>query len=393
MKQPVIILFFFFSTFSIFGQISYEQGYVVKNNGEKISCFIKDLESLRTPTKFEYKINISDKETITGDIQSIQEFGIPAKFKYKRQTVEIDTENHRVTTQRNPVFETKTVFTKVLVEGEASLFSYFDGETVSFFYTLKSKDINSPKTLVYKEFITHKNTLRKNDNYKQELMNNLVCENLNQKDFENIDYFQNSLLQLFIKYNSCLGGNYEIFKEKRKGIFNLKIAPRIAFNSLFTGIRSDNRLDTQFDNKTQFFVGVEFEYIMSFNKNKWSVFIDPTYQYFKQEDVEVGYNDVLVSIDYSSVEVPIGIRHYMFLNDTSKIFVNFGFVVDLVLNNKFEYTLVTNFNEPIFSTPNFTFGLGYNFNNKFDIEYLNIELFFVLLRYNFLIDIFLDRIS
>lgn len=400
MKRLAALLFFTLSTILIYGQVKFEQGYIISNNGDKISCFIKNIESLRTPSKIEYKLNLTDKETLTGELESIKEFGIPEKFKYIRQTVELDTEGYRVTTQRNPAFETKTVYTKVLIEGQASLYSYFDGETSSYFYTLENKGIHTPKTLVYKEFITNENKLRKNESFKQELMNHLICENLTQNDFINAKYFESSLLPLFVKYNSCMGGNYEVFKEKRKGIFNLKVAPRMAFNSLFTGLgENDNRLDVIYDKKTQFFIGVEFEYIMPFNKNKWSVFIDPTYQYFKDENVDVGYNNVLVSINYSSIEVPISIRHYMFLNDTSKIFVNFGFIVDLVLNNEFEYNLIPNLSESILSTPNFAFGLGYNFNNKFDIEYrfhtnrnifkgnLNVsdyETSYIILRYNFL---------
>jgi hypothetical protein len=369
MKKQIITLLFLVTTILVYGQVQFEQGYIINNNGDKISCYIKNLESLRTPSRIQYKLNLSDSETLTGNLGSIKEFGIPGKFKYQRQTVELDTEGYRVTTQRNPVFETKTVFTKVLIEGPASLYSHFDGETSSFFYTLEDKGIHTPKTLIYKDFITNENKIRKNESFKQELMNNLICENLTQNDFINVKYFESSLLPLFVKYNSCIGGNFEVFKEKRKGIFNLKVAPRVAFNSLFTGLSNDNRIDAHFDDQTQFNFGIEFEYIMPFNKNKWSVFIEPTYQYFKEEDKPIDYNNVTVSINYSSIEVPIGIRYFIFLNNSSKVFINVAFIPDLVLKNEFEYTLISDGNRKLISIPNFAFGFGYNLNNRFDIEF------------------------
>jgi hypothetical protein len=399
MKKQIITLLFFISTILVYGQVQFEQGYIINNNGDKISCFIKNVESFRTPSKIEYKLNLSDQETLTGNLENIKEFGIPEKFKYKRQTVELDTEGNKITTQRNPVFESKTVFLKVLIEGQASLYSYFDGETRSFFYTLENKGIHSPKTLVYKEFITFQDTFSKNESFKQELMNYLICENLTQNDFIKVEYFESSILPLFIKYNSCIGGNFEVFEEKRKGIFNLKIAPRIAFNSFFSGLKNDTRRDADFGKKTQFNFGIELEYIMSFNSNKWSIFFDPNYQYFKEEGIETGYQNVTASINYSSIELPIGIRHYIFLNNTSKIFINLGFIVDLVLNNDFEYTSTSGGQISITSSPNFAFGLGYNWNNKFDIEirantnrslisgtalYSEYKASYVILRYNLL---------
>src|SRR5690606_3842851 len=115
-------------------------------------------------------------------------------------------------------------------------------------------DVPSPKTLVYKEFFTDGyTTMRKNESYKQELMNHLICENLDQNDFLNLEFFENSLLKLFKKYNTCTASEFTVFTEKRKGKFNLKIAPRVTFISLSTGLgKNDNRLDTDFDDKTQF---------------------------------------------------------------------------------------------------------------------------------------------
>ena len=65
--------------------------------------------------------------------------------------------------------------------------------------------------------------------------------------------------------------------------------------------------------------GVETEFILAFNKNKWGVTIEPTYQYYKSEKKP---SDVEAKLNYTSVEIPIGIRHYFYLSEKSKIFIN-----------------------------------------------------------------------
>ena len=76
---------------------------------------------------------------------------------------------------------------------------------------------------------------------------------------------------------------------------------------------TDSR-DTDFGNKTNLRIGIETEFILPFNKNRWSILIEPTYQYFKAEkreevtNVEGGIRDTRV--DYQSVDFPVGIRYY-----------------------------------------------------------------------------------
>jgi hypothetical protein len=41
--------------------------------------------------------------------------------------------------------------------------------------------------------------------------------------------------------------------------------------------------NAKFDNKISFRIGLEAEFILPFNKNKWAVFAEPTYQYYKTE--------------------------------------------------------------------------------------------------------------
>lgn len=143
--------------------------------------------------------------------------------------------------------------------------------------------------------------------------------------------------------------------------FNLKLRP--GFNSSSLGIEnsvtpSRNR---NFDTELTFRLGLECEFILGFNKNKWAIIIEPIYQYYKAGDKAVT-NLINTDIDYSSIELPIGVRHYLFLNDNSKVFINGLFNYDVVLNDSVR-------NLDAVSSLNFALGVGYNFNKRYGVEF------------------------
>ena len=91
----------------------------------------------------------------------------------------------------------------------------------------------------------------------------------------------------------------------------------------------NSKLD--FGSKTDISFGVEAEYVLPFNKNKWSVFIEPsiskysgtsTYHYMQ---LSVQYTEELQAKS-SFINVPVGGRHYFFINDKSQIFVDLAYV-------------------------------------------------------------------
>ena len=152
------------------------------------------------------------------------------------------------------------------------------------------------------------------------------------------------------------------FEEKVKSdLFNLNIRPGLNSSSLFINNSAISSRSTDYGNKLAFRIGLEFEFIMGFNKNKWAVIIEPTYQYFKAEDNDIT-NLSNTNVDYKSLELPIGVRHYLFLNNNSKIFINGSFIYDFVLNSKVR-------NLDASSSLNLAMGVGYNYNQKYSVEF------------------------
>ncbi len=103
------------------------------------------------------------------------------------------------------------------------------------------------------------------------------------------------------------------------------------------------------------------------------MFIEPTFHSYSSEKqtepTAFNSNTSLATVDYKSIEIPMGFRHYMFLNDNAKLFANVGYVVDIPLNASVAYE--SNFGTTRIefgSNGSFVFGVGFKYNNKIGIE-------------------------
>jgi hypothetical protein len=71
-------------------------------------------------------------------------------------------------------------------------------------------------------------------------------------------------------------------------------------------------------------------------------------------------------VKYASIELPIGLRHYFFLSEKSKVFVNASFIFDFSVNSVIDYGSGPGLE--IVSPLNAAFGLGYKYD-RFSLEY------------------------
>jgi len=361
-KIYILILIFAISySMDCNSQISYIEGYYINDSNQKIDCLIRNIDWKNNPIEFEYKISEqAKKETLT--IESVKEFGIDNVSKYIRFDVNIDRSSNKqnlLSNDKNPIFKTEKLFLKVLIQGEASLFIYKDKSLTRYFYQTSHLDINQ---LIFKEYKTPENKIGTNNEFRRQLYSNIKCSDISMNDLKQIDYDKSSLLNIFTKYNSCKNSEFVNFEEKVKSdLFNLNIRPGLNSSSLFINNSAISSRSTDYGNKLAFRIGLEFEFIMGFNKNKWAVIIEPTYQYFKAED-KVITNLSNTNVDYKSLQLPIGVRHYLFLNNNSKIFINGSFIYDFVLNSKVR-------NLDASSSFNLAMGVGYNYNQKYSVEF------------------------
>ncbi len=364
MKKPYLYLLFFITMYSS-AQVKYEKAYYITNSGETINGFLKNEDWSNNPSQIEFKTNLEDSSKHLS-AKNIAEFGIHNKYKYIGANVEIDraTDNtNYLTTTRNPEFQKEFLFFKTLIEGDANLYIYRDNNLVRFFY---KKDDVPLQQLVYKRYRASTLNVGKNEQYKQQLLNTLKCKSIDISLINKLEYDQSGLVRLFKNYNKCkdnLMADYD--ENKSKGNFNLTLRPSIRSNSFSLKNSVDQKLNTEFDNEFSFGMGVEVEYVMPFNKNKWALIFEPTYQSYNSSPTTNEEGDV-VKLEYSSVELPLGLRHYLFLNEKSKFFVNASYVLDLAMDSKVVFE-----SDPaldVTSSSSLALGIGFKYNNKYSLE-------------------------
>lgn len=372
-KQLVVILTLFMSYYS-FSQISFDKGYFIDNSGQKTECFIKNMDWKNNPIDFEYKLTeTSEKKSIA--IKNVSIFEIYDRSKYERHTVSIDVSYQNLIdlkTSEAPKWEVKQLFLKVLVEGKASLYSYVEGNLRKYFFNMNDEKIEQ---LVYKKYMQTENKVAENITYKKQLWNHLKCDAITSKKIKNTSYNKSKLVKLFVAYNSCDGASYtNLAAQDNNTNFNLSVKPGINFASFKLGSAFNPQYNIDFGQNTGLQIGLEAEIVLNFNKNKWALVAEPTYISYKAEKETVstltssGASTTNVIVDYSAIEIPIGVRHYFFLNDTSKLFINASYMFNIVMKKDLKAERMNFLDVKFEPRGNYAFGFGYKYNNRYSVE-------------------------
>ena len=370
MKKLLIIFLIAFNTFNSYSQINFEKGYFINDFNDKTDCLIKNVEWKNNPSTFEYKLS-EDSELQTANIQNVKEFGV-SNFKFQRFSIKIDQSSNKLgdlNYEADTKFVEETLYLKVLIEGNANLYLYEDGSLRRYFYSIDGSEV---EPLVYKRYLIHGNSkIGENKGFQQQLWNDLKCKDINLNEIKNVDYTQKDLLKFFTKYNNCVGSTVNVFEKKEKrDLFNLNIRMGINVSSLEIYRKGGLTYRGNFDygNQTSFRPGIEFEYILPFNKNKWSVVFEPSYQQFEglYESTELTVPRYeYISVDYAVIDLLIGIRHYFFLNDKSKIFITGAYVAGLNMksdNLRYQRTYEGEKGVDFDNRYNPNLGLGFSYN-------------------------------
>jgi hypothetical protein len=354
MKKALILTILLFTIANINSQITYEKGYYINNSGQKIECLIKNYDWRDTPNEIEFKISESNtSRTIT--INDVKEFEIYNSSKHIRVEVDIDRSSENLdelSRTRSPNFKQEKLFLKTLIEGKHSLYEYSDGNLIRYFYNNENKI----EQLVFKSYYFENNILKENNRFRQQLLSSLKCDDIKQSKFKNLKYKKSNLIPLFKSINECEKEKYINYTENSKGVtYNFTLRPRLNLSSLKTQT-SQNIND--FGSKIGIGFGIEAELVLPYNKNKWSILIEPTYQSYKSETNNL-------KADYKSIEVPLGLRHSFFTSNNSKIFVNGLYVLDYAFNSEAN-------NLDIRTNSSLGFGIGYKKDDKYSIELRHI---------------------
>ncbi len=362
MMKFVLNLFLICSCGMMHAQITFTPGYFVDENGTTTQCLIKNVGWQNNPNSFDYKINENDQPK-NASVNSIKEFGVESKI-YRRFTVQIDRSSeliNKIDENPSPVFSTETLFLEPLVQGNATLYMYVGTNLKRFFYTKSDGEIRS---LIYKKFLGPDNTVGTNNAFRNQLKTDISCGSMANLDVKTIDYNKRELVKHFVKYNRCQNPNFQHSKNGETSSFNLYLKPGVNFPSftLVSVTSSSNNLE--FSGLMGFRAGVEFEVILPFNKNKWALFVEPTYQTFNTDIETTSFN--MGSLDYSSIEIPIGVRHYFFISQESQIFINAAFILDVPVEGTLDMERFVD--AEVSGSDGLVCGAGFHYKGRYRLE-------------------------
>ncbi|NQX81786.1 MAG: tRNA modification GTPase [Flavobacteriaceae bacterium] len=375
MKNILFITIIALISFKCHSQISFKKGYYVNDLNERVECFIKYANWKKNSNIFEYKL-LENSEPNKIEIENIKEFEIYNNSKYIKSNVNIDRSSSvigRLSKHRDAVFKKEELFLEVLIEGQANLYMYKDSDLTRYFYSLdKSKEI---KQLVFKSYMYKESRIAKNNLFRQQLYNDLKCSLLDNYNFKKVRYTKASLIKIIEKYNKCKNSNYvsELDKHK-KDLFNLNIRPRVNNSSLFIGY-PDSYFNVDLGSKTNFSFGIEAEFILPYYDNKWSIMFELSYTPLNFEKTmisrEVSGGKYITKIDYTPIELSVGLRYYMFFNEDFKMFLNASVSHDYssgevlkVTRSDGSYLKTLNVGSGI----NSSVGIGCKYKNKYSLE-------------------------
>ena len=371
MNRILPIVFALAFTLNGFSQTSYKKGYFIANNGIKTECLIKKANYADISKNISYKLS-EDAKIETASLNSIKEINIYDTNKFIKRKVDIGRATPQNKDDIDFTYNAEELFFSVLVEGEASLFSQYDNGSEIFFFSVNGIEL---KQLVYKTWMSDNKIERKTNRFRKQLFDNLMCETISFDTANKLKYQKKDLIDFFIKFNDCKNSDATVYNKKER-IFNVNLRPRVNFTSLILDETGDRLNPRSFDfgSQTTFGFGVEFEAILPFSNNKWAIALEPTYdgdlsdEFIIENDVNV---DERVIVNYTSVNVPITLRHYSYINTNSKLFINASVVFDFPVNSStIDFKIddrISQSADPVESA-NFAFGVGYKFKNKYGVE-------------------------
>jgi hypothetical protein len=323
MKTNFLVLILTLVAINSFGQIIFEKGYFIDNHDHRVDCLIKNTDWKNNPDQFNYKLTANSNAEI-GSLYTVKEFGVTGFSQYVRADVKIDVspaDVNNLSKTSEPEWSQEQLFLKVLVGGKASLYFYENNAFVRFFYSVSDTAINQ---LIYKEYLTEDKEVAMNSKFRGQLWSNVRCMNSSMSSVENIRFNRSELERYFKKHNTD-GGNTPLVYggQKKHDSFQLHLTPGLNYSwlTLTNAVALNEYVD--FGHKINYRIGVEAQFTLPFNKNKWGILFDPSYQYFNFS----GHNSYETEeIKYQSIEFPLGLRHKFFMNENLIFFVDAFFI-------------------------------------------------------------------
>ena len=354
-----------------------QPGYYVTKNGQTVNGFFKNSDFL-DPESLQFS------ETYDGNfskvsVENIVEYGIGKEYRLRKANVNIDRSNtstSKASYAKEPDWVKKTVFLNILVQGKATLYSYFSEWGTKYFYGLTD---NEAVQLIYKPYSPNQSVMMYNNGYKSQLYTELKCDGQKMSDFTDVRYNARSLQNVVKKYNDC--NNSESITYSNSTGNKARFKWRVFASGQLTSFNLKNA-ETEVPSSTETNFGGGLEAAFELGSRKFEIFARVEYEKLSGEassqTIRV-YNvtNSVYDLDASAVNVTVGPRykfakfgkHILSIDASAGFSSASGKVTQYntnVPNGGVAYDAGTTYYD-LENTLMIELGLGYTFNDKFGV--------------------------
>jgi len=232
-------------------------------------------------------------------------------------------------------------------------------------YKVKSDNRSAIDYITYGTVVKG-DTIKENNTYKLQLVENANCTDASLNLLNELQYTYDGLKNFILVHNKCINPNNTkeyILPELKKGKINLYALGRGSFNEF--NMRS-SIVGVDFESEYAVSGCIEIEYLSPYRNNKWTPFVQFTYNGYGGPSIKTIRNAGSVDIDEkysfeaSALQIPIGLRYNLFLKNKNMLFVDAAFNILINVGDKYasresdlEYLI-------IHEKPNFIYGGGFN---------------------------------
>jgi hypothetical protein len=151
-----------------------------------------------------------------------------------------------------------------------------------------------------------------------------------------------------------------------------------------------HRKTTSSSRKTSPQIGVELEYVFPIRNNRWSIFFEPSFQYFKHTYESIPLYNISsvvtssgqwlvvgdypnIKIDYSQIMLPLGVKYHFIFSQSAQLFLNASASYNVLLKPSEAFEMNNPSIQPALEQnrvnmiPAVLVGIGYNYK-RYSIE-------------------------
>ena len=318
---PLVLLLVAFLPGILFGQRSFETGYMVDRNGNREVVEIRNDHWRFNPEAIHIR-RAADQAEISVPTAALDEFGIPGKARFVNRLVAIEksVSSRRDPLPARPVQEVERVLLRVEVEGAAELYSYRTPRVSKYFL---AENQGRPIQLIYTFSRRADGHVTENRTYVRQLARLTGCPSAAGEPAAP-RYELAAIREVVRAHNACIAGTDQIVYDNPGPA---RLSPRITPFAGITGtglrLRDRQAGDPLPDaaHRTALRGGVELEYALPRAAGAWAVLLRPGYYGFR---ASAAAGESAFELTYRAVELPFSVRYAYRLRPHLQLFAGGG---------------------------------------------------------------------